>query len=149
MNMNGIFVADLKIVALLTRKFSPCSPETATRFSGKKSKCESRKWTLRDMLLHSNKCYGRKIQFLERFNCKDLRFTKKLRHTFKKAPHALFSVDFIFAEKLRSSKSFFICGPTKMPSLILALVTRGNFSFKYAKIGPFLSTNTFMKPSFM
>ena len=37
-----------KLLHCLLKKFPPCSPVTATRFSGKKSKCESRKWTLHE-----------------------------------------------------------------------------------------------------
>ena len=106
----------------------PCSSLTAPRLSGKKSRWESKKCILRDILhpiswydCNSSPTFSRGLyDFL-----KKKKFTKLLNDF-----HADFSIWLSGSSKFPSQIKALIWGPTKIPSLILESLTRGNFTFK-------------------
>ena len=138
------------ISAMSWWNLSPCSSLTAPKFSGKKSKWEWGMWIFSDMFTSISRkfcsiVFTRWLQFL------DFMFPKKLFITGFTDSQVCPSRSVKFFLKSQSNISCRICGPWKTPSLILALLSLGNYLFKKRKPTTFLSiplTKFFMMSSF-
>jgi len=133
------------------RKHSSCSLLTSLTFSGKKSKCECKKWTVRDMP-YPISVYIFRSSWTPSLKSGDFFLLNKFEKTYLNLSQAAHSVSVRLSTKASSSRISQIQGLTRLPACSFAVLMLENFLLRYwSPLNlslPHLSLKHFPQPKF-